>query len=699
MARTVLRQIRRAIVGYSELDTKTGVLEGTAHRLIVLTQDTKLETFLRRELSAPENTFRGSKPTIILTTHPVDMIGVTMDFSLVIDSARDRMGGGYFAVSPGESERRARLAGPDGICFRLTTQEASESGRTALEASASYSLSPRDREQFNFQLSRAGHNAQEFPSLNDALGADDWGESSWPDDDVSEPIYTSEVSPRREPQPLASWPAYEPPAPEPPKELTPTERLAQRLDVSESTARVFQALEAVGKKDLAYAVAAVSRESRIVQTEHSAREKAVKRFGTRSDILLRVRALLAHRNENLEDHGINQASLGHVEAILARYGQSFGDWIDPEVMTDQLRDLSDHELAKLLAQSNPELFAYRQEGYGYGGDELRYSMSTAYRRIGKNSVADFTLYRFDDYEDGPWSPPFQRKQFTESDRARLTEPFNFGFVISSGGPNGDFADTIHPVTVSEAIELMPDKVRRSFGEPKLDGRGGVYRSVTVSAKRLQRSGWGSWGNEPDTEDWDVVEELQEEVRGQVADDMIAAEVRRVEQEKQVEAARLERWQAGSGELRGRLERVAIILEQVVGQSPSSTTAASARLADVRKLLEVTNGPAGRQSLEQITTEVERHELRTATLVRKVSKETGWQPDWPEHFNNLFEQIPALVSTDDFAREFIESDEVTAVQISDWIKDNILSSHLPAIQKGNSVDIAKLIEAAVEQLVG
>lgn len=724
-----MRELRRKMVAVGQYGTLgKNQNEYAHHRVVLLTHGQSINERLQAQLNKPTGDRFENKGIIVLSSLPADVLGCLAQFGVVVDEHRSSTRGGYYSIDKAEAERRARYAGPDGICYRLTTEQEFTRPRYTQYGSETYTMDSQARTEALRQLDRSGASAATFPWLNevraDVSETDGWytaDETHTDDGDAWED--DAQVVNTAAPEPIRYTPPVRWQEPEVPPVVaveavshTPIQELARDLDVNEHVAKLVEALRERGSLELGLGIAACVREARIVETDFEAHRKAVIHFNTRSDVLLRLRALADVRSGRLQmrqsrDIGLNEGGLGHLTSLLDRYARKFRVDVSSDKVNRTLREMTEDELSNLLLEVIPDrltsvtLETSRSDYYLVWCDQ-RVEISQDLKP-GQQSIVDTSIYERDIEEYGPPDPDQHYGYATdeEADAAwdrqtaahkktadRLNANRLFYVALATTGAEDQFITTAHPVSTEAVITHLPDLVRRETLPPVLNQKSGAVeqtsRLLVHRGERSSRSVWRVGEKEPTREVyWEAVEETPVSVAKDVAAALLQAESDKVE--------RVIRARAG---IAAQLDELQFITQQVLDRSASNHTASQDRLEAIRKLGIRLQSDAAANTLDEIISETDRQAERVTLLVRKASKEAGWTPDWPTRLRELTTGINPALQQHHFAQECITSEATTAEAITAWITDHLRTEQLTRIQRGDEIQLSDLIDDALSALI-
>lgn len=726
-----VRELRRKLrdAGKNGQDNKTGGIDYSTHRVVTLTHNKPLDERLRTQLNTPtrDSYTRNRKGLIVVSSLPADALACTQQFGAVIDEHRADVRGGYFSIDRAEAERRARYAGPDGICYRLTTEQEFTEPRYAVYGSETYTMDSQARAEAKRQLNRSSVDVATFPWLNE-VQADESETDSWYSTDEtnteSGDAWTDDArsTATTEPEPAPYFPRPRWGESEPPRPVaetvrpTPMQELARDLDVNEHVAKVVEALRERGNLELGLGIAACVREARVVETDYEAQRKAVIHFDTRSDVLLRLRALADVRSGRLQlrqsrDIGLNDGALGHLSSLLDRYARKFQVDVNSDKAYREMRSMTEEELSDLLLEVIPDrVVSYtahtsRSDFYLVWCDQ-RKEMSQE-MKPGQQSVVETSIYENDveryglrDIEaqygyatneeaDAAWA---RRSAAQTATANRLNADKLFYVVLATTGAEDQFITTAHPLSTEAVMEHLPELVRRETDAPVLNKQTDVVEQTSrVLVYRGERSTRSirKWGEpEPKKEIyWETIDKTIAIVEGEQADALRAAENQKLERLIQARA-----------NIMARLDELQFITHQVLDRSPSSSTSARDRLEAIRKLGTRLQSEDAASALDEIISETDRQADRVALLTRKASKEAGWTPDWPARLRELSQGINKALQQHTFAQECIGSGATTAEAITAWITNQLHAEQLSRIQRGDEIQLSDLIDDALSALL-
>lgn len=711
-------ELRRRMVAVGQYGTLgRNQNEYAHHRVVLLTHDKPLDERLQAQLNKPTGDRFESKGIIVLSSLPADVLGCLAQFGVVVDEHRSNARGGYYSIDTAEAERRARYAGPDGICYRLTTESEFTTPRYGEYGSETYVMDSQARAEAQRQLDRSGASVATFPWLNEVRADAPESDGRYTQDET----HTDDGeawSGEREPAPYVPLPRWGVPEP-PPLETIPRtsiQELARDLDVNEHVAKLVEALRECGNLELGLGIAACVREARIVETDFEAHRKAVIHFDTRSDVLLRLRALADLRSGRLQmrqsrDIGLNEGALGHLTTLLDRYARKFRVDVNSDKAYRAMWGTTEDELSKLLLEVLPDrVVSYtantgRSDFYLVWCDQR--SENSQDMKPGQQSIIDTSIYEHDVQEYGPLDNEAQYGYATDEEADatwarrsavqtatanRLNADKLFYVALATTGSEDQFITTAHPLSTEAVIAALPELVRRETDAPVLNTQSGV---VEQTSRVLVNRGEHSTGSirkrgesEPKREIyWEAIDKTVAVVEGEQA-----AALRATENQKQERLI-----QARSNIIR-QFDELQFISQQVLDRSASNRTAAQDRLEAIRKLGTRLQSDAAANALDEIISETQRQAEKIALLVRKSSKEAGWTQDWPIRLQELTASINLALQHHAFAQECITSEATTVEAITTWITNQLHTEQLTSIQRGDEIDLAELIDGALGTLI-
>ncbi len=721
-----LRSLRGTLrkAGQYGRELNAGGEEYSHHRIVTLTHDKPLDERLRIQLNRPTNDRYESKSLIVLSSLPADALGCLAEFDVVVDEHRSGTRGGYYSIDRAEAERRARFARPDGICHRLTTEQEFTTPRYAEggfwhnpATAGQYTLGEQAEAEADRQLARSNVDAATFPRLSDVEAdvseneTEDWYQSEDGTESVAAVV-----------QPEAHGPRHRWEVPEPPPAAievasrTPIQELARDLDVNEHVAKVVERLRDRGELALGLGIAACVREARIVETDYEAHRKAVVHFDTRSDVLLRLRALADVRSGHLQldesrDVGLDRGSLGHLSSLLDRYARKFQINVNSDKVYRAMREMTDDALSRLLLEVLPDRVVSVTQNTSRSDFYLVWCDQRERRseemKPGQQSVVGTLLYE-DDVEGHTPRDPDERYGYATDKEAdavwerrraaikkatdRLNDNRLFYIALATTGAEDQFITIAHPVSTEAVMEHLPELVRKETLPPAVNKKTGdveqVSRILVHRGERSSRSIWRPGEKTPTREVyWEKVGETTAPVTEEISAALIQAEADNVE--------RVARARAG---ITAQLDELQFITQQVLDRSASHRTSAQDRLDAIHRLRARLQTDAAAGAVDEIRSEADRQAERVALLVRKTSKEAGWSPDWPDRLRQLAQGISEGVQQHAFAQECIGSEATTAEAITTWITNQLHTEQLSRLQQGDEIQLSVLIDDALSALL-
>jgi hypothetical protein len=550
-----------------------------------------------------ERLSRQYMPKIVLSALPADLPEVGEKFDVVIDCFSRQGSSGV--IDSGEALRRAAYAKKDGTCYRLINQKDAD-------------------------MASSG---DEFDNFGRTLERIVKGDSSG---DGNRNIETKE--------------GFE-----------------KILDVEPHIARLVESLEKQDRLPLGLAIAACTRESRVLNKDSSSFDVNDKYQPDGSDLLLRLRILAEHLSESRRnDPNVNKDFVEHIEHMIDRWGVKLNHSVNKWGLVDEINNLNNAELTELLLKEMPERLAYASD-YGYDApvefvDDAVEERSNNYLRIGNSSRVNG----------------------------------QFLLVLSSfKTPQGDsFISTGHTVPLEIVARILPEKIRVEYGEAHIDRSWAPVkdrkRDRVVKEKEIMiyspfraRDGQGKG-------DWFVISSEKIDVGGEGAQDVLEAEKERL--------SNLELFKQKTEK---SIDGPKAALKSILDAVPSGPVRTSAEgrikeLEDIERRLN--KDSAGDLSLVQKELDDIVGKIDSgSSLVKKAAKQTGWPQDWFSIFQETTNNIPSVIGGHALLNEVVESGEANRSDVEDKLRAYVFSAGLKDIQNGKKLDLNKAIDSILDDL--
>ncbi|MFH1253230.1 MAG: hypothetical protein V1664_02760 [Candidatus Uhrbacteria bacterium] len=669
------------------------LLETNSHYIWLLSSETPLEERLRIQLGTAF-VEKPDKPVIVLSTLPAEMLGVSKKFDVVVDTCRSAVSDprSNSTIPPHEAFRRAAFAKEQGTCYRLTTEASFRSSSEHHEfLDASFDLWGEKEVEFDSKVSAAGINPKDFPRLSKRRF------DYQPDEE-------KEIN--REPE----------------IKLNAAEKMARRLDVEPQIGQLVLELEAIGERDIGLAAAACLRQDRIFEDSFNDQDKIATEFKTRSDILLRLRILADFCLTGNVPEGVQLASLRHIKAVLERWNKNF----DFRVTADRIRNLSYQQLTECLVRAMPENLAFFEDIGPF--HELSFSDGHGYRlRSGRSAFGDkgpvlssraeiarAVTEREESLRNFGWKEWQIRndRESRESGKFEISEDLieeedtGLFIVVATGGPEKQYATALHPLTLSQARRLMPERVRTEVDEPvfneKFDTVSQTER-VLVSEPSLSELGPYLRRDQVilDGQRWRIVKENWLEASGEAAEQVKTEANRKKVEERRQQEKNIEALGELRARIQGSLEETFRTLEVIFENSRGATrTSAETRLIAIRfqqarlSLAEEDSNPTDIEQLinDQIG--------KIPALARKAARENKWRNEnWQSELHSMLGQVAGTVEANDLVQEAASDDPEILPRIIGQVRDRILAAEtISRIQKGQEVDLSKMIDEVLDEVI-
>ncbi|OGF21600.1 hypothetical protein A2316_00835 [Candidatus Falkowbacteria bacterium RIFOXYB2_FULL_38_15] len=367
------------------------------------------------------------KSLVVLSTIPAETLGVTCQFDLVVDTARDS---GY-AISPDESLLRASFSRRGGLYYAFISKGDDIQIDERREPFMRFSLSSSEENKFWQIIEEAGVAREGFPVISSGILEK-----------------RDESAAKRE-----------------------GSDLGRRLEVEESSVRIIDQFVKRGKRDLGLAIAACIHEPRIISNSYDrkVKERLIKQYKTNSDILIKLKILadsLGH-SEMKDSKNIDIQALQHIKSILDRWDRKIKPQIGVKKLIDDIANLTEEELTMTLGEAVPEKIACKDTLY-----RDREHDRCALRYLKDCEPED---YLKEDYRD-----------YFELEGGALTETKGkLYFVLSTQVARGrTYITSSHPIS-SDSLPLLPSSIIEKEKKECYRAEGGkVVQPVKYTVRKL-----------------------------------------------------------------------------------------------------------------------------------------------------------------------------------------------------------------------
>jgi hypothetical protein len=272
--------------------------------------------------------------------------------------------------------------------------------------------------------------------------------------------------------------------------------------------------------------------------------------------------------------------------------------------------------------------------------------------------------------------------------------------ISLAGKSNEIITTAHPISIDQALELLPDRVRIREDKPyfdKLDKR--VFKKEILEVRDLQADQSGD-----SAEVWKKANSTLIEVTGEEAEKVtLAHEQRYAEEKKLLDECR--------HDLEFPLQVSQIMADYFKSEASALACSAKDRLAALEMIGKVlkyenTHEDDGRTSYaagsrldnfikkkKDIGDQME----KISILSRKIAKEKGWSVEWLSELRQAMDSASGAIANHTFAQEVIK-EGTPAAEIEERLRKYILEQGVKDVQEGKKIDLNGAIDGVLENLV-